>query len=168
MSRAITPTGGFRRFARPDALAALVCACFLQACAGSPGPSVPDHRPATSSLDLRPLSGFAALDGWDRHDARAALVSFGRSCEAILRRPADRALSDRVSYAGRAGDWHEVCEDALRLIAFNADARAARQFFEARFTPVAVGGDGRLTGYYEPMVDVRRYPDTEFSMFSPS
>lgn len=164
MSRAITPTGGFLRFARPDALAALVCACFLQACAGSPGPSVPDHGPAASSLDLRPHSGFAALNGWDQHDARGALVSFGRSCEAILRRPADRALSDRVSYAGRAGDWHEVCEDALQLIAVNPDAHAARQFFEARFTPVAVGGDGRLTGYYEPMVDVRRYPDTEFSM----
>ncbi|WP_233351753.1 murein transglycosylase A [Glycocaulis albus] len=165
MSRATTRTGGFPPCARPSALAALCLTLVLTACASVPdAPSTGPRPPAASSLDLRVLPGFDALEGWQTHDARAALSSFGQSCTAILRRPADRPLNDRAPHAGRAGDWHDVCREALSLLAGNLDARSARQFFEARFRPVAVGGEGRLTGYYEPMVEARYYPDPEFSM----
>ncbi len=165
MSRATTRTGGFLPCARPSTLAALCLALILSACASVPDtPSATPQPPAVSSLDLRPLSGFGALEGWARHDVSAALRSFGQSCEAIQRRPADRPLNERAPYAGRAGDWHAVCGEALTLIARGATAQMARSFFEARFTPVALGGEGRLTGYYEPMVQARYYPDNEFSM----
>lgn len=165
MLPAIIRTGGCRRRVRPSVPGLLLLTFVLSACASVPqAPPPPDRPPVVSSLDLRPLAGFAALEGWQSHNASAALFSFGSSCDALLRRPADRALNERAPYAGRAGDWHDVCHEAIRLIAQGATPDAARRFFEARFTPVAVGGEGRLTGYYEPLVQARPYPDSEFSM----
>lgn len=165
MSRATTRTGGFPRYVRPSAAFALLLASVLTACASVPDtPPAPAQPPAVSSLQLRPLSGFGALEGWAGQDASAALRAFATSCDAILRRAAGQPLNVRAPHAGHAGDWHEVCREAVDLAARRGDAQAARHFFETRFTPVAVGGEGRLTGYYEPMVAARHYPDNEFSM----
>lgn len=165
MSRAAIRTGSFLRSARPSFLL-LACAALVSACSSVPDNPrrTPPAPSVTSSLDLRPLSGFHQLSGWQQHDARAAFRAFVASCEAILRRDAGRALNERAPHAGQAGDWHGPCAQALRLDSRAIDAAAARAFFEAHFTPVAVGGEGRLTGYYEPLVQARQYPDTEFSM----
>lgn len=43
-------------------------------------------------------------------------------------------------------------------------AHEAQSLFERLFVPVRVGATGRLTGYYEPFLDVRAEPDAEHSM----
>lgn len=165
MSRAITRTGVCRRSVPPSGIAAALLVFVLTACASVPEtPAPPAQPPIVSSLQLRPVSGYGALEGWQNHDATPALRAFGASCDAILRRPASQPLNPRAPHAGQAGDWHAVCNEALDLIARGMTADSARRFFEARFTPVSVGGEGRLTGYYEPMVAARHYPDGEFSM----
>lgn len=166
MSRAQIPTGGCLRSVRPDALAAALLALVLTACASVPdAPHTPAQPPpVVSSLHLQRAPGFGALEGWQSHDALPALLAFGQSCAAILRRQPGQPLNPRAPHAGQAGDWHEVCREAGDLLARGAAPDSARRFFETRFTPFAVGGEGRLTGYYEPMVQARRYPDGEFSM----
>ena len=50
------------------------------------------------------------------------------------------------------------------LGSFGLDSQTARAFFERNFRPFTVRGTGRLTGYYEPNVEVRDTPTQEFSM----
>lgn len=107
---------------------------------------------------------FSALDGWTRIDPRPALAAFVESCQRIEARPDDQAMNPRAPYAGTAGDWRGACLEAAMLNAPGLGETAARWFFERNFTPVRVGENGRLTGYYEPYVEVRSQPDTEFSM----
>lgn len=168
MSPAIIPTGAFRACVRPDIALAAFAALLISACASVPADTgagaapvrpVPGDPPA--GLTLR-TSDFSRVEGWRSHDPRPALSAFLRSCDVILRRPADQPLNPRAPHAGHAGDWHGICAEAQRVR--SDDAGSARHFFETRFRPVEVSGEGRLTGYYEPLVEARAYPDQEFSM----
>lgn len=73
-------------------------------------------------------------------------------------------MSAQAGYAGTVGDWRGVCTQAAMIQAMGAGSDAARGFFEREFTPFALSGTGRLTAYYEPVVEVRSRPDPEFSM----
>ncbi|MBL4544423.1 MAG: MltA domain-containing protein [Oceanicaulis sp.] len=107
---------------------------------------------------------FSSVEGWRSVDAQAALSAFVRSCERIEDRPDRDPMNPRVSYA-------RLCRRlAFGLLAGGddrapaADAASARAFFERSFTPVELDGAGRLTGYYEPVVEVSASPTPEFSM----
>jgi membrane-bound lytic murein transglycosylase A len=93
---------------------------------------------------------FATMPGWTSADAGAALAAFRRSCDVILREPASHEMGG-LGYAGRAGDWRQVCNDAAA-----APLAQARAWFEDRFAPFAIrvgATDGALfTGYYEPEI----------------
>ncbi|KAA5804118.1 lytic murein transglycosylase [Alkalicaulis satelles] len=106
---------------------------------------------------------FSALPGWGEADMRGALSAFVESCRRIEPRADSAPMNPNAPYAGTAGDWREACLEAA-MLAGTADARGARAFFERQFTPLRLGDRGRLTGYYEPYVQVREAPDTEFSM----
>lgn len=168
MSPATTRTGCSPAFARHRVrLAGLtgLALLLLSACASVPAdtgaaPVRPAPEPATR-LVLQ-TTDFTRVSGWQSHDPRPAFSAFLRSCDAIERRAANQPLNPNAPHAGNAGDWHGICADARRLGA--PDALAARRFFETHFRPVSVDGEGRLTGYYEPLVDARRVPDGEFSM----
>lgn len=87
----------------------------------------------------RPLA-WDALPGW----------SSDRQAEAW---PALRHTCTRL--AGRNPAWQELCAE-VRLMGEPDDA-TARAFFETRFVPYAVNGDGSredglITGYYEPLL----------------
>lgn len=73
-------------------------------------------------------------------------------------------MNPRVGYAGTAGDWRAACLEAVMASGPGLSIAAARDFFERNFAPVRVRETGRLTGYYEPYVEVRSRPDAEFSM----
>ncbi|WP_233346007.1 MULTISPECIES: murein transglycosylase A [Oceanicaulis] len=114
-------------------------------------------------MTLHPVP-FSSVEGWHRVDAQAALSAFVRSCERIEDRPDRDPMNPRVSYAGSAGDWRSVCLQAAMIAPLQPDAASARAFFERSFTPVELDGAGRLTGYYEPVVEVSASPTPEFSM----
>jgi peptidoglycan lytic transglycosylase A len=82
---------------------------------------------------------YTELPGWfqDRHER--ALVAFRRSCP-------------QLGFA-----WSEPCQ-ALAAVP-EGNRTAARQFFERYFHPHLItnfGGNGFLTGYYEPIIDGAR------------
>jgi membrane-bound lytic murein transglycosylase A len=144
----------------------LVLACLI----GLAGcqPDVPDtpepvedpvNLPIT--LDFLPTS-WSEMSGWAGADLAPGLSAFLRSCDRMDRRAPSDVLSAQASWAGRVSDWQEVCQQASRAAAGEISAQAA---FETALTPViarAVDPDsgttemtGRLTGYYEPYVEVR-------------
>jgi membrane-bound lytic murein transglycosylase A len=97
--------------------------------------------------------GFDRLSGWNEDRIAAAIPAFLKSCARFLQKPDDAAIDAAAMSAdfGRVTDWRVACEAALSLPP--EDDKAARQFFEANFTPLAVSDlgaqDGLFTGYYE-------------------
>ncbi len=132
-------------------------ALTLAACAG--GPERAPSRPGAAGL--APTS-FSHTPGWERIDPRPALSAFQRSCERLAPRPDAAPMAEGLRYAGRMADWRAPCRAAIE--ARPETPSQARAFFERWFAPVRVSATGRLTGYYEPFVQVRRSPDQEFSM----
>lgn len=113
-------------------------------------------------LSLTPAT-YSSLTGWTEDDQAAALPALRRSCEALLRRPADRPAGPRPEF-GLAGEWHPVCAAVMQ--AGDMDTAAARRFIEAHFLPYQVGGttgrEGLFTGYYEASLRGARTPDGRY------
>jgi len=106
------------------------------------------HKP----LELAAVE-FNALPGWRRNDPRPALSAFRRSCDALALKDPTGSMGG-AGYAGTVSDWLPACRAAPRT---PSGAAAARAFFEAWFTPLAVNRqteDGLFTGYYEPELKV--------------
>ena len=116
--------------------------------------------PANASIPV----GFDALPGWESDDHLAAWKAFLASCKPIMDaarggskagvRPTPRALLD-------------VCQLALLTAkAGPKQTRAgAKAFFETHFKPHRVAApaiQGLLTGYYEPLIQGSRKPDSVF------
>lgn len=102
--------------------------------------------------------GFADVPGWAADDHAAALVAFSKSAQRLIERAAQGLASpaDEPLLA--------VCQLAL---ATPGPSASAKDFFEAHFTPHRVvhnGADGLLTGYYEPILQASRAPDSHFSI----
>ncbi len=102
---------------------------------------------------------FEDLPGWRADDHVAAFRAFAKTCPAVVEgTPAIRSAQPAPDGLSAA------CLDALSLRDPAGDT--ARTFFERRFTPVEVlvpGGQGFLTGYYEPEFLGSVEPTAEFS-----
>jgi membrane-bound lytic murein transglycosylase A len=132
-------------------------ACLLLAgCAATAPAAPPSETPQQGPLALT-AARFATLPGWAAGDHGAALAAFLATCPRLERRGDAEPLGP--PYAGAAGPWKRACADARDV---TGDA-AARAFFEARFTPIALAApDGAATGlataYYEPEIEARPTP----------
>lgn len=87
---------------------------------------------------------FDRLPGWAEEDHAAALAAYQAGCGVA----ADPAAQ-------------EACREARAL--GRADEGTARRFFERRFRPEPIAGEGLLTGYYAPEYEARPTPDGVFS-----
>jgi membrane-bound lytic murein transglycosylase A len=102
---------------------------------------------------------FESLAGFDADDALAAFHVFARSARAIV----EAAPPLRAARPASEG-LRNVAAEALA--ATISDARAARQFFTARFRPFRIRplrGRGFLTGYYEPWLRGSAAPTPDFT-----
>ena len=111
----------------------------------SPCPQCPPPKPAPETARYEAVP-FADLPGWDHALMAPSLRAFSSGCRR----------------------FGQLCELAASVPA--GDERAAREFFEANFSPYALtssetGDRGLITGYYEPVIegsrtrsDVNRYP----------
>jgi membrane-bound lytic murein transglycosylase A len=106
-----------------------------------------------SPVALSPLfrkTSFDALPGWQDDDPSPALDAFRRSAEHVLAKPY------RTGSLGVAFEAFGEAYAAARQLT-SPDAAAARQFFEAFFRPALIevegGGQGFVTGFYEPEVE---------------
>jgi len=114
-------------------------------------------------LSLR-REDFLTLPGWVDDAPAASFAAFCRS--------ARHAMRDRPYRAGSLGLCHADFEPcyAAALEATNSESgylpnSRARTFFETWFRPVEIcpdDGQGFVTGYYEPEVDVRDQPDADY------
>lgn len=69
-------------------------------------------------------------------------------------------LTEKTPSLGTNADWQPVCDEAA-TIATEAEARA---FFEARFDAVKLdGGEGLVTGYFEPVFSARSQSGEPFT-----
>jgi len=105
-------------------------------------PVCPVVEPEKIAPPLAPAS-YADLPGWGADDLAGAWDAFLRSC---------RTLRFRDS-------WVAACGKAAEIAAPTSEA--IRAFFEANFTPYRVTNadgttEGRITGYYEPLLSGSR------------
>ncbi len=139
-------------------LVVLLVACESATARNSP-PVTVERTPPTVVPEAMPTpppapppSPFEALPGWRGDDLAEVLPAWRRTCERVLRLPDDRPVGPG-GLVGAASDWKVACRE---LPPPEADAAAARAYFERHFVPVSVaseGGDrGLFTGYYEPEV----------------
>ena len=110
------------------------------------------------------LKWYAQLSYWQSADHRPALESFKRSCASFAKADLSAQLNPQQPEYGRYNDWIPACDEA-RFIGGNQSE--ARRFFEDQFEPLVLatrqGDEGLLTGYYEPVIDVRKTPDSKYS-----
>ena len=97
--------------------------------------------------------GFADLPGWNADRQQDAWPAFRVGCRMLVSRRRTQSLWQASCAAAEAIDPH--------------DGPAIRRFFEANFTPYRVrgsdgGGQGLVTGYYEPLLTGSRTPGAEF------
>ncbi len=107
------------------------------ACPVCPAPAV--SVPAAAPLQA---ARWQDLPGWPGDAPAAALAAFRESCKASARKPG----------------WRKPCEQALAL---GSDDAGAQRFFESHFRPYGVvdpdgSREGRITGYYEPLLEGSR------------
>lgn len=114
--------------------------------------SDPQNRlePEISRPVLRAVT-YADLPGWEQDDLSDAQQAFRRSCEKIMRVPAERPFKPVGTY----GDWHHMC--AAYIAMDNPDNATFKFFIEHWLTPYEVtdpkdGSEGLFTGYYEPLL----------------
>ena len=129
----------------------------LTACATTP---TPQRQPAQAAAFALTPAHFADVPDWASADLAHALLAFRRSCDGRRLRAPDAALVGGGRYGGTVGDWAPACA-AARSVAPGGE----RAFFEANFQPYQVRGEGeaRLTAYYEPVIEARRFPDAVYS-----
>ncbi|MGH7211077.1 MAG: MltA domain-containing protein, partial [Acetobacteraceae bacterium] len=141
------------------ALAALLAAAALAACALPPG-GVQSGAPGAP---LTPVA-FSQLPGWPESNPAAVLRAFVQSCAALAQLPPRQSVGgsgETATLAGEAGQWTRVCSDANALKV--GDETAARAFFERDFQPYALGS-GLVTGYCEPELRGSRRPTDEYQV----
>lgn len=141
----------------------LAAALVLSACASRPEAPRPEvTRPTIPSAIPFALQGarFSDLPGWEGADLAPALLAFRRACDSRRLRAPDASLPGGGRYGGTVGDWAPACTAVLTV-----SPGAERAFFESYFIPYFVRGEGeaRLTAYYEPIIEARRYPEGPFT-----
>ena len=109
---------------------------------------VPPHIVSPDVATLR-VTKWGALTGWATDDMRPAWDAFLQSCTVLKNQQL----------------WEEIC--ALADLMQKLDSVTLRQFFERHFVPYQVlnsdgGGDGLITGYYEPLLKGSRKPSKRY------
>jgi membrane-bound lytic murein transglycosylase A len=116
-------------------------------------------RPEPSSEIRLVETTFGDLPGWSEADLAPALAAFRRQCASWSARPAGSPLAGGA-YGGAIADWGPAC--GLSHLVTGGGERA---FFETLFVVARVegGGEQKLTGYFEPVIEASRTPDAVFS-----
>lgn len=97
---------------------------------------------------------FAEVAGWDEDDHAKAFAAFLLSASRVLERNLNAPASGGNNRPRPSADLVEICQRALAR--GGSASVAAREFFEANFTPhrivygAGMQSSGLLTGYYEP------------------
>lgn len=114
-------------------------------------------------LSLR-REDFSTLPGWEDDALGAAFAAFRRSAIHALQVRPYRTGSLGLSHADFLPSYRDALAQPPGESGYLLDLQA-RGFFETWFRPVALlpdEGDGFVTGYYEPEVEVRSQPESGY------
>ena len=96
-------------------------------------------------------TGFDQLPGFGEDALQQAHPALTKSCEKILKRPAQAAFSSKSPYGGRISDWQAACT-ALETLPDNNET-AFKNWLTQHFTPYSLARQGKpegiFTGYFE-------------------
>ena len=118
--------------------------------APSTKPASPQQPSTPQPTTLTPTT-FADLPGWQTDDHLAALKTFVKSCDKVIK--GIPGVPEDATSAALA----DACRAAIALK--SPTKASAKAFFEARFVPnriVHKDSCGLLTGYYEPVLEGSR------------
>ncbi len=131
-----------------------------------PEPTTPepvDPMPEVADPAATPARAeYLHLPYWSKADLGPAAKAMSRSCRHWRKVDPDKNLhADHLKF-GQYKDWQSACEALLSADLNNT--QAIRSVFEREFLPVSVAAnsEGLLTGYYQPEIDARKYPNKEF------
>lgn len=128
-----------------------------------PAPPPPAVEPPIIEI-YEDVSLFDSLPHWYSGDHRPALEAFKRTCQSYAKADAAKPLSPNLPEYGLYADWISACT-AVQYV--TSTQYSARQFFEQEFQPVNLSlqneTEGLLTGYYEPVVHVRKVATATYS-----
>jgi membrane-bound lytic murein transglycosylase A len=114
-------------------------------------------QPATPQPTTLAPAKFAELQGWQEDDHLAALNTFVKSCDKVIK-GIPGATGDSTTEA-----LAQICRAAIALK--SPTKASAKAFFEAHFVPnriVHQDSCGLLTGYYEPVLEGSRTREGAF------
>lgn len=132
----------------------------FSACATSRKPAgvifAGDRDSVAESYESRRSPAFKSLPNWSRTDISAGYTAFLHSCDAFDKKKSSSYLSHVAPWAGRVRDWRAACKDLKRLVK-EVDVKIAFEIlFEPRDMTATSDGWSKFTGYYEPILDVRK------------
>ena len=142
-----------------------ICA-LMGACTTSSNTSPESEVPTATaelraSADLSVESPVTRLVGWPGNNGDAGLHGLRQSCTRWQARDPDAPVSEVADYAGRVGDWADVCNG----LAEAKDYEAGLAVIAETLLPLEVVPDARnrFTGYFEPEIEARTRPVGRFT-----
>ncbi len=130
------------------------------------GPTTPPTPEPDVGFPIAPVR-FADVPGWGASDLKPAHSAFMETCASLRRRSPAAHFALKASYGGLVQDWLPACD---RMEAAIGDSEAIRTAIEESFVAYMVdpeGPESKLTGYFEPELEVRRYPEPGFTKAVP-
>lgn len=110
---------------------------------------ISDTKPALGEIVFA-AADFSSLPNWQETDLSAARLAFIKSCGLISNRKQDDFLSIKAQYAGKNGNWHNVCTLAQDQNLKDAD------FWLNNFNVWSINTQEKpqtkLTSYFEPVI----------------
>ncbi len=123
----------------------------------------PDPEPARfkSSIPVDIDTPLTRLPGWSGDNGDAGLYALRESCRSWAARDPDEMVSKAAPYAGRIGDWADVCNG----LSMAPDYETAIALLAQTLLPLEVVPDdrNRFTGYFEPEIEARARPEGRFT-----
>ena len=146
---------------------------LLSACEPKDKPEpIPDPSEATpvpedtsepqTELFSRTFVAFSDLTSWPQTDVSPAFKAMKKSCTVIMGRDAEAPVSVDAAYGGTVGDWKPACS----VLEKYEDVGELHRFFEDYFFAyeiVTAEPINKLTGYYEPELQVAAEPTESLS-----
>lgn len=102
-------------------------------------------------------SSFDALPNWQNTDLSAARKAFLSSCTKISSRTDNPFLGEKAQYAGKIQNWIPVCNLAKDVNLSDKDFWTNN--FKAWEIKTETSNIGRLTSYFEPIIDASFSPN---------
>lgn len=106
---------------------------------------------------------FSNSPYWAKHNFLPSLLAFEESCKRFSMKNKNTLIHPRNKELGTYGDWISIC---MKLKKIEKSNEGAKSFFEREFKFIQntqLKNKGILTGYYEPIIDVRKTKDNIFT-----